>query len=91
MAMARPETAGLRPPAAWLAATRPGFLGITAVAVSVGAAAAAFDGIALDGWRVLAILAARAYLSLVLAAHAGLIARVVREGVNPGPRADAAW
>ena len=65
MAMSRPEGAGLRAPAAWLAATRPGFLGITAVAVSVGLAAAAFDGIALDGWRAMATLAG------ALLVHAG--------------------
>lgn len=63
--MAGAEPAARRGPAAWLAATRPGFLGITAVAVLVGLAAAASDGVAIDGWRFVATLAG------ALLVHAG--------------------
>ena len=49
----------------WIAATRPAFLGITAVAVLVGLAAAASEGLALDPLRALLTLAG------ALLVHAG--------------------
>lgn len=49
----------------WFAATRPAFLGITAVAVFVGLAAAASEGLALDPLRALLTLAG------ALLVHAG--------------------
>ncbi|GAA4415050.1 prenyltransferase [Quisquiliibacterium transsilvanicum] len=49
----------------WLAATRPAFLGITAVAVLVGLAAAASEGLAFDPLRALLTLAG------ALLVHAG--------------------
>jgi 1,4-dihydroxy-2-naphthoate octaprenyltransferase len=63
--MARDEPAVRRAPTAWLAATRPGFLGITAVAVLVGIATAYAEGVAVDGWRLAATLAG------ALLVHAG--------------------
>ena len=49
----------------WFAATRPAFLGITAVAVLVGLAAAASEGLALDPLRAVLTLAG------ALLVHAG--------------------
>ena len=63
--MSRPEPRRSRGWRVWLAATRPAFLGITAVAVCVGLAAAASEGLALDPLRIALTLAG------ALLVHAG--------------------